>query len=194
MALEANILADLIAKSIPLEVKKRFPDAKPQPFQVELATACAKGFVMTLKSSGLAFGGAGLSAIAPGFGITGITVDGMVAAGMSEMGSSGVGMEPMLRGVYTPVITYLKQAQISSISGFGGQATGITGVSKTLVAANILAAFGSETQKGLTSSSSGEKFLNAIAAGFADEITKKGIPGFIPMAGITPGPIIGKIS
>ena len=195
MPLIAPVLGALITAQMPIEIKKVKPDAIPMPFQMELAMAVAEGFVKSLKSEAKAVGAVGLTAAGPGVGISGISPARMTEFAkqvfMAKIGSTGDATEAILMSIYTPTVLHLATATIISITGFGGPLLSVSGLVEANVANNIFNALPGPTQASMSQSQFGKVLVEAIAAGFAKEITQSGKPGPIPAAGIVPGPVIG---
>jgi hypothetical protein len=198
MPLIPGQIADQIATRIAANIRGKNPTAVVTPFQADIASACANGFVNALTQLAIGVGGVGPPAAGPGQGISNVRSDTMVLAGRAYMvqnaGSEGSALADLLDGIYSPMVDALSQVMVTSVSGFGGQCTSITGITIGAVAQLILAAFPADARSKLLNSSAGKILIEAIANGFATQISSSGIPGPIPVGTGTPGPTVAKFS
>jgi hypothetical protein len=198
MPLVAPLLGSLITLQIPLEIQKKFPQAIPTPFQRELANAVAQGIVTALKAEAKGVGAVGPTAVGPGIGIFGLSSARMVAYAqsyfMGKVGAIGVATEPILTAVFTQVMIHLLGTTVVPLSGFGGPLVKIVGLLQPNVTKRMIDAFPDETRQQLLQSQHGRTLVEAISFGFCTEVLSVGIPGPIPAAGVTVGPVVASFS
>lgn len=175
------------------------PNAQPADFQQQFVKAVAIGLQNNLKTAQII--GVTPAPIMAGLG-QGMTINAntMVSVGVSTMigftgGKQGVALKPMMEGLFTPIEEEFKQATIQSISGFGGQGSGLMTVTMASLAPLILAQLPPKIQANLATSNMGMNFIKAISAGIAAGLNA-GVPGIVPFGTVPPpvGLLIGLVS
>jgi hypothetical protein len=194
MPLNPVILAAAITAEIPAQIQQQYPDAIPMPFQQQMANACATGFTQILQTMALATGPVALPAAGSGVGITGVSAQNMAniadAYAKQVFGYDGPARISFLMGIFIPTIAFLAQATVYSVSGFGGQATSISGWSRDQLSALIKPLLGPAAV-----SQGGPGLVDSISQGFTQEIQANGKPGVIPLGTLPPpGPLVAKFS
>ena len=188
MTMSAELLGNTILASIQGNIKAKYPEAIPMPFQTILANAIAKGFVKSLQiASGIGSPGQ-YQATGPGTGITGLSPDDMVAAAkpvfIGKIGSIGEALELILSAIYVPTVAHMAQVTVMTAptSGFGGVISVISQMPPSLVLSNILAEIPDQYRIPMLKAKAGPIMFEAIATGFANVMLQQGKPAPIPMA------------
>ena len=188
MTMSAELLGNAILASMQSNIKAKYPNAIPMPFQPIMANAIAKGFVKSLQiASGIGSPGQ-LPAVGPGLGITGLSPDAMVAEAkpvfLGKIGSIGEALELILSAIYTPTVAHMALVTVTSAptSTFGGVINTISQMPPSLVLDNILAEIPDQYKNPMLTAKAGPIMFEAIATGFANVMLLQGKPGPIPMA------------
>lgn len=197
MALQPGSIATAMASLILSNMQELDSKAEATQFQSDLSKACAEGLCNAMTQQAIGIGGVGPPAAGPGVGISSISARSMVSGASAYMqqntGSKGAALEPLLDGIFTPMVKALATVTVTSESGFGGQCTSISGLTVGSVTSLILAGFSADARQKLTSSRGGKILVEAVATGFVNQVST-GIPGIIPVGTGTPGPTIAKFS
>ena len=199
MPLDDGQLSQQMLTQLRNQLKSKYPDAEPQPFQVDLTRAISKAAVTALKTVAVAPALAPAPVVA-GVG-TGITVEPslMVNTAKSQMlaqvGQIGEALETILNPIMKSIANHLKLAVIQSVSGFGGQPGPIQNITEPVLTSLIVSNLPPKTVANLQTSSYGLVFIKAISAGIAAGITA-GQAALVPFGSTPPSPglLIAKIS
>jgi hypothetical protein len=196
MPIDESTMSNDVLKMFRNNMKLLDPNATPQEFQEELVKAVVKGTVTVLKATVLI--GVPSPAVAPppaDKGV-GLIVNGALMATtatttmMGLSGGGGVALQGMMNAMFLPMSIHLAtNAEIYSISGFGGIPLPPFGAVAPLFQAAVFAALSPKTQTNLLKSSSGMFMIQSIAAGLGAGMSIA-IPGPIPF---TPGPTVGPL-
>lgn len=196
MPIDEEVMSNDVLKTFRSNMKLLNPDAVPQAFQEELVMALIKGTVSVLKSTVLI--GVPAPAVAPppaDRGI-GLIVNGALMATtatttmMGLSGGGGIALQGMMNAMFLPMSLHLAaNAEIYSISGFGGIPLPPFGAVAPLFQAAIFTALSPKTQTNLLKSTSGMFMITSIAAGLGAGMSIA-IPGPIPF---TPSPTVGPL-
>ena len=199
MPLDDSKLSQDMLKALRDNLKAKYPDAQPQPFQEDLTKAISKAVVTTLKSVAIA------PALVPAPVVTGtgkgITLEPnlMVITAktylIGQVGQIGEAFEDIAKAVMESIESHLKEATVSSISGFGGQPGPILNVLEPTLSPAIIANLPPETIANLQKSQYGLIFIKAISSGIATGITA-GQAALVPFGSTPPPPglLIAKFS
>jgi hypothetical protein len=196
--LDADVLSQSILSTVRKNIKEQYSDAKDMPFQESLAKAVATGIVSTIKKYALVSGGAGNTVAGIGSGIKVPSPDFAATTASSFMarkvGSKGPAMDLIMKGVLIPACAHLSNAVITSISGFGGQGTKISGWTEDQLTKEIMDSFVSDVRKNLQNSKSGMFLIQGISNGFTVVVQSTAVPGAVPVGSTPAGPLIAKVT
>lgn len=193
MPMDEDKLSKDILKAFRDNMKSIDPNATPQEFQEKLAKAVAKGTITVLKASKTL--GAGQEN--PGKSGVGLTADGTLmsmtatTAMIGFSGGGGKALKKMMDAFMLPIADHLaKNVEVVSTSGFGGQGGPPVGAVPPAFEAAILAALPPDVAAKMASSAQGLFLVKSLALGLGTGMAAA-IPGIVPSAGSTGGPLVG---
>jgi len=207
MALQIDKLTNLILINTQAAIKTAYPTAVPTDMQLKIAKAIAGGFIQIMITKAIGKTDDGVinnPMVGPSIGMTGIDVDFAIKSVVAYMTSQIPSYKEtkinklMLKAIFNSVKIYFAVITNSSISGFGGQITQITGWSPQDLYLLIYQNMEGDLKVHHPNSKYGKIYFTALATGFTDVIQKKAKPTMIPSAPVPPafpvGPLIAKFS
>jgi len=192
-------LSKLMLSQLQSQLKSKYPESNPTPFQEEITSAISKGTVKALKTLAVAPALIPSPVVAgPGVGITvddKLMVSACKAAMIGQVGQVGEAFELMAKVIMKAVADHLKLATVTSVSGFGGQAGPIQNITEASLTPLIVSSFPPKTVANLQTSQYGLGFIKALSSGIAAGVSA-GQAGIVPFATAPPPPglLIAKFS
>jgi len=199
MPLDDGQLSQQMLTQLRDQLKSKYPEAEPQPFQIDLTKAISKATVTALKTMAVAPALAPAPVVA-GIG-TGITVEPSLMVNTAKLlmaaqvGQVGEALETILNPIMKSIADHLKLAIVQSTSGFGGQPGPIQNITEPVLTPLIISNFPPKVIANLQTSPYGLIFVKAISAGIAAGVSA-GQAALVPFGTTPPSPglLIAKFS